>query len=77
VLAALTISRRPEAYATWWAETADQAAISETVEAVSASAECEIEFALHSLMLDVFRPTPKGCRGCGWRAFDEASRSST
>jgi hypothetical protein len=71
VVAKLTVSRNPEAYAKWWAEQADTEAISEAVEQVAASASCEIEYALNSLCLEVFQADP---RGAPWLRVDGLGR---
>ncbi|APD84585.1 hypothetical protein AN480_29880 (plasmid) [Mycobacterium intracellulare subsp. chimaera] len=53
LLAPLVISRDTVSYTQWWANTADQETIIETL--VSLREQSEAEYGLHSLMLDVFQ----------------------
>lgn len=53
LLAPLTFHRAPESYATWWDNSADQGAIADTLQGLSE--RFEIEYGLHSLMLEVFQ----------------------
>lgn len=55
VLADLRVVRCLQRYAEWWREEADHAAVEEAVAQVVESGGCELEFALHSLMLEVFQ----------------------
>ncbi|PBA68826.1 hypothetical protein CKJ76_26065 [Mycobacterium avium] len=53
LLAPLALSRDTVSYTQWWANTADQETIIETL--VSLREQSEAEYGLHSLMLDVFQ----------------------
>jgi hypothetical protein len=53
LLAPLTFTRDPETYTAWWADAADRETITDTLHGLSD--RCEVDYGLHSLMLDVFQ----------------------
>lgn len=58
LVAPLVVSRNPSLYQQWWDREANRAEIADTLARLAG--ECEAEYTLHELMLQVFQSDPSG-----------------